>query len=150
MTTQDDLARLERAVEEAEHTHGKLSKEKWAARACLLAARNDLAKESGLPYLEPVSLGFTLEPNAPDPLLIRGSRDVLLVKPHFDDEDQRRVGIVWTRCILASLTPPNDEGRAGSRLGELGLGSYGAGTRPSSNAVHCWRRSTISWPLAQV
>lgn len=126
MTTDEDLARLERAVEQVAAARGTLSDEYWEAWAQVFAARNDLAKESGKPYLTPVDLGFRLEPNAPDPILIRGRHDLLALNPHLDEDDQRRIALVWRACLLASLTPVNDEGQAGNRLSELGLGWFGA------------------------
>ena len=44
-------------------------------------------------------IGVRWEPNAPDSVLVCESlRACLAVEPHFDDEDERMVVLVWERC----------------------------------------------------
>jgi|SRR5581483_9554560 len=124
MATDEDVARLAREYESTASRHGRLSAEAAEVRFALLAARNDAARERGLPYLRRVDLGVHFEPNGPDPVLLRGRHTVLVANPHFDDEDQRKVAIAWNRPALAALTPGGTEGL--HRLSELGLGWWPA------------------------
>jgi hypothetical protein len=115
---------LEQAYEAVATEFGRTSPEAMLARVSLLSARNEAAKEAGELYLEPVRRAVSFEPNDPDPRLLRGKSTVLLLNPHFDDNDNRLVCLRWQGCAFATFSPPNDEGVARSRLGGLGLGLW--------------------------
>jgi hypothetical protein len=71
-----------------------------------------------------LDLGVAWDPNAPEAILISNDsgRTVLALNPHFDDDDQRCVVLVWTGARSASLSGPNDEAISGHRLYKKGLG----------------------------
>jgi hypothetical protein len=76
------------------------------------------ANERVVPY----DLGVTWEPNTSDPILLQHRhRALLVVDPHFDDEDQRLVVIRVQPCSGVWLGSPNDEGMSGHRLWSKGL-----------------------------
>lgn len=74
-------------------------------------------------HVEPLDLGVTWEPNAPDATLIaRDDRTVALaLRAQPDDEDQRCVVLVWSGAGSASMADPNDEAISGHRLFDKGL-----------------------------
>ncbi len=65
------------------------------------------------------------EPNNPEAVLVAtdGSYAALGLKPHFDDEDQRCVVLLWRSPCFAELGSPNDEALPGHRLYKKGLAS---------------------------
>ncbi len=67
---------------------------------------------------------MTWEPNAPDAVLATndGGRACLAVAAHFDDSDQRPVVLVWEDCLVAEMSPPNDEARHLHPLFKAGRG----------------------------
>jgi hypothetical protein len=90
-----------------------------------------------------LDLGVVGAPNAPEAVLVSDGfgGTVLALNPHFDDEDQGCVVLVWTGTRSASLAGPNDEAISGHRLYEKGLGDAPwAGQVIDSELVHALER----------
>jgi hypothetical protein len=81
--------------------------------------------------------GVAWEPNAPEAALVAtdSSHAALGINPHFDDEDQRCVVLLWRSPCFAELGSPNDEALSGHRLYNKGLASIRAGIVLSSELV---------------
>lgn len=63
------------------------------------------------------------EPNVPHAVVVSNDtgRACLVIEPHFDDEDQRKVVLVWTGCQAVRTSPCNDEARHLHPLYQRGL-----------------------------
>lgn len=74
-------------------------------------------------HVEPLDLGVTWEPNAPDAILLSADfgPSTLALRAHPNDADERCVVLVWTGCRYVCMTPPNDEAISGHRLWDRGL-----------------------------
>ena len=107
-----DLAPALAALKEAREKYGWMSPEAKGALNRLCEAERDLARRRNLPYVVPIDLGILWEPNAPSPVLFQVPNLALLViRPHYDDADQRPIVFRWHGCAGAFLTPPSDEGQ---------------------------------------
>ncbi len=69
------------------------------------------------------NVGGSWDPNIDDGVLAVSEDGParLLLRPHPDDSDRRRVELVWNDAVAARMEPPNDEARAGHRLYGYGL-----------------------------
>lgn len=72
--------------------------------------------------VQPIDLGVTWEPNAPDAAFLcdDAGRAALAQQAHFDDADQRVVVLRWDGALYATMGPPNDEVRPRHRLYDRG------------------------------
>ena len=75
--------------------------------------------------LESIDLGVTWEPNAPEAILLSGDFGPTALALQAFDDDERCVVLVWTGCLYACITPPNDEAIEGHRLWSKGLSEAG-------------------------
>lgn len=71
----------------------------------------------------PVLGDLRWDPNAPDAQFLSDDAGlaVLMLRPHFNDTDQRTVVIFWTGVMEAQFGEPNDEGMHDHSLYESGL-----------------------------
>jgi hypothetical protein len=121
-TSDDSLGALEAAVEQASRDHGWSSPQREVASARLLEAALADARRRGDEYATELDLGVEWEPNGDDARLIQTNGQALLIlDPHFADDDQRLVIFEWVWCSGAVLSGPNDEARSGHRLWRYGL-----------------------------
>lgn len=95
-------------------------------------------------HVETVDLGVRWNPNDPEAVLLADQNlAVLALRPHFDDDDQSCVVLVWRHSYSARLGSPNDEGMVSQTLYGKGLESVlWAGTVIESSAVREVRRQS--------